>query len=610
MADRNARGLNLDEVLDRILDGSSDEESIDEEDSDAEVEQILREAHIVQELEMEQCRGDKENTEDSAWGWERNDNPPLLMPFDSHVGLTCDLPENPTPLDFFYLLFDSEFWQKIVTETNLYAEQNIAKETLKPNSRFHDWKDLTLDEVKVFFALIISMGITRKNDLGDYWSTDEILNTPLFSKYMSKNRFILILSMLHLADNSVAPNRGDVGYDRLYKVRPFLSMMKTNFTKYDPERDLSFDEGTCPFKGRVHFRVYNPNKPNKFGIKLYQVCEASSGYCLGFDVYHGETDCVAAVDTLETEVDNGQGPTDHYGDLTMTSKIVLGLLSMTGLLSKGHHVYMDNYYTSPELYEELDLLDTYACGTLRSNRKNVPKIFSSLRKMKQGEGVFRRKKNLLAVKFHDKRDIHMLTTIHEAKLVVTDKVDRRTQEPILKPKCIVEYIQKMGGVDLNDQIVQYYEVLRKCVKWWKKLFLHLFNLLLVNAYILYRKYGGNIKKKSHLDFRVKLVKSLLESAPNAPRPSRGGRKSENIDRLTGRHFIQNIKPKEGAKRKNPMRDCIVCNLPVNERQGNKRKQTTFECRQCSVPLCLPNCFERYHTLKKYKFTPQESSDSD
>ncbi|KAH3829098.1 hypothetical protein DPMN_131087 [Dreissena polymorpha] len=28
---------------------------------------------------------------------------------------------------------------------------------------------------------------------------------------------------------------------------------------------------------------------NKFGIQLYQVCEASSGYCLGLDVYAGNT---------------------------------------------------------------------------------------------------------------------------------------------------------------------------------------------------------------------------------------------------------------------------------------------------------------------------------
>jgi hypothetical protein len=153
---------------------------------------------------------------------------------------------------------------------------------------------------------------------------------------------------------------------------------------------------------------------------------------------------------------------------------------------------MDNYYTSPELFSELDLLNTYACGTVRTNRKGVPKAFSAV-KMKQGDVIFRRKGNLLAVKFHDKRDIHMLTTFHEAKLLVTDRVNKNN-EPVVKPITIIDYCKYMGGVDVNDQICQYYEVLRKCVKWWKTLFFHLFNMLLVNVYILHRKYGNPTKR--------------------------------------------------------------------------------------------------------------------
>ena len=34
-----------------------------------------------------------------------------------------------------------------------------------------------------------------------------------------------------------------------------------------PRREVSIDEGTIPFKGRVSFKVYNPNKPDKYGIK-------------------------------------------------------------------------------------------------------------------------------------------------------------------------------------------------------------------------------------------------------------------------------------------------------------------------------------------------------
>ena len=33
-----------------------------------------------------------------------------------------------------------------------------------------------------------------------------------------------------------------------------------------------------------------------------------------------------------------------------TTKTVVGLLQKGNLLGKGHHVYMDNYYCSPELF--------------------------------------------------------------------------------------------------------------------------------------------------------------------------------------------------------------------------------------------------------------------
>lgn len=60
----------------------------------------------------------------------------------------------------------------------------------------------------------------------------------------------------------------------------------------------------------------------------------------------------------------------------------------------------------------------------------------------------------------------------EAKLLVTDRINK-SNEPVVKPNTIVDYCKYMGGVDVNDQICQYYDVLRKCVKWWKKLFFHL-----------------------------------------------------------------------------------------------------------------------------------------
>jgi hypothetical protein len=85
---------------------------------------------------------------------------------------------------------------------------------------------------------------------------------------------------------------GQDGFDPLYKVRSFMNDSMNAFSDVSShDKDLSFDEATCSWKGWLRFRVYNSAKPNKFGIKLYQVCEAKSRYCLGFEVYTWSTTC-------------------------------------------------------------------------------------------------------------------------------------------------------------------------------------------------------------------------------------------------------------------------------------------------------------------------------
>ena len=56
-----------------------------------------------------------------------------------------------------------------------------------------------------------------------------------------------------------------------------------------------------------------------------------------------------------------------------TTRVVLGLLEEAKLLDKGHHIYMDNYYSSPELFYELFHRQTYVCGTAHLIQKGMPK---------------------------------------------------------------------------------------------------------------------------------------------------------------------------------------------------------------------------------------------
>ena len=151
--------------------------------------------------------------------------------------------------------------------------------------------------------------------------------------------------------------------DPLVKLKPFIDMCERNFLYvYKSNKNISVDEPSCKWKGWFSHKVYNLRKPSKFHIKLYKVCEADSGYVITFEVYIGKANstCIQMSKPINTTVND-------------TTKLVLGLLEKGQLLDKGHNIFTDNYYTSPELLFKCFYRQTFGMGTVRCNRKNMPK---------------------------------------------------------------------------------------------------------------------------------------------------------------------------------------------------------------------------------------------
>jgi hypothetical protein len=86
---------------------------------------------ILNEIDFDQSLKDQEMIEVVDIGWEHNDAVPICTPF---TGNPVELPQNPEPIDIFNLLFKPEMWDRLTTQTNLYAENRIAGEQLKEKS--------------------------------------------------------------------------------------------------------------------------------------------------------------------------------------------------------------------------------------------------------------------------------------------------------------------------------------------------------------------------------------------------------------------------------------------------------------------------------------------
>ena len=131
------------------------------------------------------------------------------------------------------------------------------------------------------------------------------------------------------------------------------------------------------------------------------------------------------------------------------------------------------------------------------------------KKLKRGETECYRKKMLLALKWSDKRDVSMLTTVNTPAIVNTSKKHYATGEFVRKPECVVSYTKNMGAVDKTDMQISLTECTRKTRKWYRKLFFHLIDMCLYNAFVLYKVNNSN-KKVQFIEFRTNVAEQLLE----------------------------------------------------------------------------------------------------
>ena len=436
-------------------------------------------------------------------------------------------------------------------------------------------------ELMIFWGLCMLMGVVGKPAIHLYWSTRKILLTPFFGQTMTRDRFTLLLRFLHFNNNDDAKPRTDPDYDPLFKLRPFYNAVTGAFhAVFTPFRQIAIDEALIRFYGRLSFRTYNPRKPAKYGMKAYKICDVN-GYTWKFRLYTGKT----------------------------AHTIVELVLSMMGtLLDKGYRLFCDNWYSSPALFSELFKRKTHACGTVRSNRRDMPNLKLE-RNVPRGTTIFKRAKELLAMVWRDKRDVTMISTCHSDSFSATQKKDRETGEYIRKPDIVLDYNKYMGGVDLSDFLTAKYADMRKSLKWYKKLVFHLNDLAVTNAYIVYCHLVR--RRVNHLEFVVDLMEQLITYgntlSQDRPKPTRGGRKSnkENVVRLEfceSSHWPMHIPATENTP--DPTRPCTVCkplSLGRRKEKGDttKRPETRYQCRKCQVPL-HPLCFMPYHTKADYR----------
>ncbi|XP_055910454.1 piggyBac transposable element-derived protein 4-like [Eupeodes corollae] len=377
--------------------------------------------------------------------------------FTGKSGFLIDVPSTISCLEAFYLFVDEEVIQLIVLETNRYAEQQIHRVPITRASRKKKWVPTNTTEIRKFLGLLLWMGLVKVGLLEDYWSKKNLYNFGIPARTMSRNRFQLLLNFIHFTDNtSIAAG------DRIGKLKPLLDMLQTKFQRVIiPGENMVIDETVIPWRGRLVFRQYIPNKAHPYGIKLFKLC-TTEGFTWSTKIYSGKSS------TGVREVGLAKNVCEELSSL---------------LKGEGRTLFVDNFYTSYELARSMLDQKTHVVGTLRANKKFCPKEVMNAQ-LKRGEMVAREEENgIVVLKWKDTRDVRMLSTKHAPVMAaVSDqsipdpnipstsrgrRINRR-QGNREKPLAIIEYNKGKSGIDLSDQMASYATTLRRGLKWYRK----------------------------------------------------------------------------------------------------------------------------------------------
>lgn len=403
-----------------------------------------------------------ENSATAIEGWEEvfqdTDNPPEAHhKFQEIPGPKHTLPRAAAPIAYFYLFFTDILLETIVNKTNAYADNVLSRRNLHPNSRARKWKDITIPELKAFIACIINMGLQKRPSISSYWSTNDSQYNPWFHRMFSRNRFQLILKFLHLADTRDLPRPGQPGYDPCAKIQPLIDHANTIFRQlYAPHEQMSIDKSLVGTKNHTELLQYLPNKHHhRWGIKLWMLRDSVSEYCLAFHIYRGAQ---SAADRLEIQ-QNGLAHT-----------VVMKLLTMGNYFSKGYHIFVDDFFTSIPLAKALYDLGTYITGTIRRNRKFLPKSLTE----KFGVGITKyfRQGPILTIGYREKKSqrvpVILLSSKSKAEGTTHFRTRRGQTEETVKPFVVECYNNYTGGIDTSDMMLYTYLDERRTVKYWKK----------------------------------------------------------------------------------------------------------------------------------------------
>lgn len=440
---------------------SEDHESVSDHNTDTEEES-------EDEPEVEGVSDDEEAIQedhytgrDKTSKWEKNPPPPsrtrrqnIITHLPGSIGAGRNVV---TPEAAFALFFDDEVINILVENTNIYIDTKVRENYANQSQ----CRETNYVEIKALLGLLIMSGVLRASHLNykDLFAQNDI-GHHFFSSVMSYKRFLFLLACVRFDDLRTRIDR--LKSDKLAAIRSLFEHIVQQFSLvFRPSEYVTIDEQLVGFRGHCSFRQYLPNKPNKYGIKIFAMVDARNFYCSKMEVY------------------TGKQPDGPYAVSNSPEDIVCRLIEP--IHNTGRNVTVDNWYTSIPL--AIRLLHDHRLtlvGTIRKNKAQIPPAFQANKDRQQFSTIFGFTKEMTLLSYVPKKRkaVMLLSTFHNSDTIDPSTYDQK------KPEVLTFYNLTKGGVDTADKLCATYNVGRRTRRWPMVLFFHLLNTSAINARVI------------------------------------------------------------------------------------------------------------------------------
>lgn len=448
-------------------------------------------------------------------------------------------------LDAFFKIISNKMLDNIVLCTNIYIDSIKEKFV-----RERDAKYVSKNELLAFIGLLILSGVKKAGHTSflELWATDGS-GIEIFRSCMSYKRFLFLLRVIRFDNINTRQQRREI--DKLAPIRSVLTEFVENCkNSYCLSEFMTIDEMLVPFRGRCGFIQYIPNKPAKYGIKIFALCDAKTFYTGNIEVY------------------SGKQPEGPYSVSNSPSDVVLRLIDYVA--GKNRNLTCDNWYSSYSLSLSLLKKKITFLGTLRKNKREIPNEFLPNKKRIIQSSLFGFQKSVMLTSFVPKQNkaVVLISTMHEEA-----SINDETQKPVI----IHDYNATKGGVDTVDQLCGNYSVSRRTRRWPLCLFFQLINIAGVNSQVLYQSV-----KNTKVPRRLFLKNlSFMLMRPHLQDRLKNNKLPADVKLFLQKIIGRNENPRCNQEEEPPQKvrsRCFLCGR-------QKNRVTTMQCDMCKRSVC-------------------------